>query len=164
MADKDDFNDFFDGPDIEEAPKEPTPEELEEQREREDTIIVKSHRRRKFMIWSITIVVLAIFLWGFFRYGTPYVSDAQETGYVVKVEKRGFIFKTYEGEMVSEASINDTTKIYQRDFKFSIVNDSIAGEVMKLSGTAKKVTLKYQEYGGVLPWRGSNKCIITGVE
>ncbi|MEG2819743.1 MAG: hypothetical protein RR868_03225, partial [Muribaculaceae bacterium] len=94
----------------------------------------------------------------------PYVSDAQTTGYVIRVEKRGTIFKTYEGEMISEFAIQDTSKIYQRDFSFSFDNDSLAQDAMKLQGSGKKITLKYKKFSGVIPWRGASKCIITGIE
>ena len=153
----DDFNDYFDGPDLPdevEEPKEPTPEEIEEKQEKEDTITIPNHRYRNILIGAIAVLVLILLIWGYFRYCSPYVSDAQKVGYVQHVE----------GEMISEFAIHDTTKMYQRDFLFSVDNDSLAKVAMNIQGTGMKVTLTYKEYGGVLPWRGSSRCILTGIE
>lgn len=167
MKDNDDFNDYFDGPDIPdevEKPKEPTPEEIEEMKEKEDTIVIPSHKYRNILITIITVLILVLAVWVYMRYCSPYVSNAQKVGYIQQVEKRGYIFKTYEGDMITEFAIHDTSKVYQRDFVFSIDNDSLAKVAMGLQGTGKKVTLTYKEYGGVLPWRGGSKCILTSID
>lgn len=166
MKNSDDFNDFFDGPDIQEVKPEPkklTPEEIEEIKEKEDTIIVPSQRRRKFLFWAIGICVLILVLAFYFRYLSPSVSDAQKVGYILNVEKRGLIFKTYEGDMISEFAIHDSSKVYQRDFSFTIENDSLAKKAMSLQGTGKKVTVHYERYNGMLPWRGSSRNIIISI-
>lgn len=162
----DDFDDYFDGPDIEEKPIEkPTEDPLSPKLEKdEDTIVVEKNRFRTVLIWVSIILVLGLIVWGYLRYFDPYVSDAQKTGYILEVEKRGMILKTYEGDMISEFAVQDTIKLYQRDFFFSVDNDSLAQELMKLQGTGKKVTLRYKKYDGVIPWRGASKCIVTAVE
>ena len=109
------------------------------------------------------IFLCGLFIWGYQRYFNPYITDAQKTGYIMSVEKRGLFFKTYEGSMLSETALEDTNKVYQRDFSFSFENDSIAKEVMKMQDTGKKITLHYKQYYGVLPWRGSSRSIITDV-
>ncbi|MEG0253751.1 MAG: hypothetical protein RR667_06700, partial [Muribaculaceae bacterium] len=157
---------YFDGPDIEEKPIEkPVEDPLSPKLDvDEDTMVVEKRPLHKIMIWTAIIAIIAIMIWGYLRYFDPYVSDAQTTGYVIRVEKRGTIFKTYEGEMISEFAIQDTSKIYQRDFSFSFDNDSLAQDAMKLQGSGKKITLKYKKFSGVIPWRGASKCIITGIE
>lgn len=161
----DNFDDYFDGPDIEEK-EEPKKENESGSATQSDpdNSEPKSRRYRKLIIISLSVLFLAIIAWGYLRYFNPYIIDAQKTGYILDVEQRGVFFKTYEGSMLTEYAIQDTSKLYQRDFSFSFENDSLAKEAMKLQGSGKKVTLKYKMYDGVLPWRGSSKYIITDIE
>lgn len=163
MAHNDDEPDFFDGPDIEEKPKE-TPSPNEEDEKDEDTIVVGRSRSKTILTYLVAAFVLGILIWGYLRYFHPYISEAQRTGYIIQVDKRGTFFKTYEGEMLPTEAIKDTLRLYQGSFAFSFDNDSIAKKVMSLQGSGKKVTLKYKEYGGVLPWRGAQKAVAIGVE
>ena len=60
-----------------------------------------------------------------------------------------------------------TTVLIKRkddDFKFSIVDDSLAFRMIKLQNTGKRVVVKYKQYVAPLPWRGSSDIIVTGVE
>ena len=161
---EDNFNDFFDGPDVEKKKPVMTPEEIEEKQEKEDTINLRSVKRRKIYAWIIFILAVLLGLWIYFRYYSPYVTDAQETGYIMKIEKRGLLFKTYEGEMISVTTLEDTARTYQRDFVFSFENDSIARLAMDMQGSGEKVKLRYKSYDGLLPWRGASKNIIIGIE
>ena len=165
LVDNDDsFNDYFDGPAVEKKEPVLTPEEMEEKQDREDTIDLNSRKKRKIYAIIIAVLLVIFAVWAYFRYYSPYVTDAQETGYIMKIEKRGILFKTYEGEMISMTSLEDTSRIYQRDFVFSFENDSIARLAMDLQGNGEKVKLRYKSYDGLLPWRGASKNIITAIE
>ena len=161
----DNFDDYFDGPDIEDK-EEPKKENESGPSSQPDpgNVEQKPKRYRKLIIISLSLLFAAIIIWGYLRYFNPYIIDAQKTGYILDVEQRGVIFKTYEGSMLSEYAIQDTSKLYQRDFSFSFENDSLAKEAMNLQGSGKKVTLKYKMYDGVLPWRGNSKYVITDIE
>lgn len=119
-------------------------------------------RRSHFWLWFLLILIVAIGVGGWLRYFNPYV-EARETGYVTLIERRGIIFKTYEGEMITESSLTDTTRVYSRDFIFSIVNPALADSLQNMQGNGKKVTVTYERYYGVLPWRGSQPIIVTGI-
>ena len=58
--------------------------------------------------------------------------------------------------------IADTIHVYERDFLFSVEDDSVARDLMELQSTGRRVTLTYKEYRGTLPWRGNSKKIVTG--
>ena len=118
-------------------------------------------RRRLAWFFIILFVVLAVAF--YIRYFVPYTSDTLTSGYVTLVEKRGIFFKTFEGEMISESMLTDTTKVYSRDFYFSIPNDSLGRLVQSYQGTGKRVVLTTQKYFGTVPWRGSHKSVVTAV-
>ncbi|MCM1337772.1 MAG: hypothetical protein NC187_08700 [Candidatus Amulumruptor caecigallinarius] len=122
----------------------------------------KRHRGRKVLLWLIVIIILggAAAVW--LRYYTPYIQS-QETGYVTNMERRGLIFKTYEGQMITESALTDTARVYSRDFVFSVTNDALADSLQALSGSGRKVTVAYDRYYGALPWRGAQPVIVTAI-
>ncbi len=124
----------------------------------------RKRRRRRVRLFWFFLILFAIAGTAFYiRYFVPYTSDTLTSGYIVLVEKRGLFFKTYEGEMISESMLADTAKVYSRDFYFSIPNDSLARVVQSYQGTGRRVTLTTQKYYGILPWRGSQKSIVTAI-
>lgn len=120
-------------------------------------------RRHTGWIWFFAIVLLAIIVAVGIRYYIPYATDSQTTGYVTMVEKRGIIFKTYEGEMVSEQQLADTNRIYSREVFFSIPSDSLARELQRLQSTGKPVTIVCRRYYGTLPWRGAHTTVLEAI-
>lgn len=124
----------------------------------------KRHFFRKFMLWLLVIAVLGLTAVIYIRYFNPYISDAKVTGYVTNVERRGVIFKTYEGEMISQQKLADPNHIYSRDFFFTVPDDSLARQLQSVQGTGRPVTLTYDKYWGVLPWRGGSGIVITAID
>ncbi|WP_373399388.1 hypothetical protein V8V91_06585 [Algoriphagus halophilus] len=47
------------------------------------------------------------------------------------------------------------------EFRFSVVSDEVASELERASG--KFVELRYKEYNGMLPWRGTSNFVVTEV-
>lgn len=124
----------------------------------------RKRRRRRMRLFWFFLILFAIAGTAFYiRYFIPYTSDTLTSGYIVLVEKRGIFFKTFEGEMISESMLADTAKVYSRDFYFSIPNDSLARVVQSYQGTGRRVTVTTQKYYGTLPWRGSQKSIVTAI-
>ena len=82
----------------------------------------------------------------------------------MKVSNEGSLFKTIEGEMISEGYIEDTIAAMHSDFKFSIPSDSIARDAMRWAGDGKRIVLTYNEYKGKVLWRGNSKHIVTKIE
>lgn len=127
---------------------------------------VKPHhgKMRKALAW--TVFVCAVILGGVFylRYCSPYVTDARLRCYVVNVEKRGLIFKTFEADVVSESAVTDTARLYSRDYSFTIDNDAVASKLQQMQGTGRPVIIGYEKYYGTLPWRGASKLVAVSVE
>lgn len=179
MADNlDNFDDYFDSPDDDmnqsqdetrntaqasQPVSQPVASVASQGESDDDTIVVKSHKWRNFFLCLSGVIIVVFAVWFYFRYYNPYVVQAEKTGYILNIEKRGYVFKTYEGDMITEFAINDTTKTYQCDFSFSVDNDSIANQLISLQGSAKKVSLVYEEYLGSLPWRGNTKRFVKEV-
>jgi hypothetical protein len=70
-------------------------------------------------------------------------SEGTRTGYVQKLSKKGWVCKTWEGEMAM-TTVPGTAPVI---FAFTVRSDSVADAITALSG--KQVTLTYEEHQGV---------------
>lgn len=123
----------------------------------------RRNRFRRFMAWSIALLVIVLGVCCYVRYFLPYAEDAQTMGYVSSVEKRGLIFKTYEGELLTHETLSDTTRVYQRDFSFSVPDDSLARLIQSYQGTGIPVRLTFKRYYAPVAWRGASTNVVTAV-
>ena len=82
----------------------------------------------------------------------------------MKVSKEGTVFKTNEGEMISDKYIEDTLLAMHSDFRFSIDEDSLVRDAMRFAGNGKRVILTYNEYKGTVLWRGDTEHVVTKIE
>ncbi len=53
---------------------------------------------RKFLIWLISITVVVLVIIGLMAYYWEY-SDGFRVGQVIKLSKKGYVFKTWEGQL-----------------------------------------------------------------
>lgn len=126
---------------------------------------VKPRRRGHKWLWIAALVCVATLAGVFYlRYCSPYVTDARMRAYIINVDKRGLLFKTYEAEVVSESALADTARVYSREHQMSVTDAALARRLQAVQGTGRPVTLLYERYYGTLPWRGGSKYVVTGVE
>ncbi len=121
-------------------------------------------RSRTILWWTLCLMAVVLVAAFWIRYFSPYTVDAQERGYIINLECRGFVFKTWEGEMIVGSAIADSTKTYMRDFDFSVEKEKVAKELMRYKNAGREVIVTYKHYLGTIPWRGEHKNIIDKVE
>lgn len=162
-----DKNDYFESNDTgEERVKEPKkpkfkPDEPDYWEEESQWDHLKPRSSAPIWLWSFFILVMVgivIAVW--LRYFSPYIEDATQYGYVENVERRGTVFKTYEGVLIPYKELMDTTRIYSRDFIFSVQDDNTAATLKRAQLSAKPVRVTYKQYHATVPWRGSNKIVV----
>ena len=120
-------------------------------------------RPGKGLGWMITLVVLAI-LAGIFYFKFLWVfSDGTKTGELNSLTYTGYIFKTYEGEIIltGYGNKNASGSVQSKNFKFSVADKEVAEKLKQMTGL--RVTVHYKEYKGTLPWRGYEKAIVDSV-
>lgn len=163
--------DFFDGPDIPDKPKEPKkpvykpddPAYWEE--EESEWEHLKPRRRIKTWLWAgCALLVVALVTACWLRYFSPYIDQATQYGYVEHLERRGTIFKTWEGVLLPYKELHDTTRIYSRDFIFTAADVNVVKKLRKAQKEGVPVRVGYKRYHATLPWRGSSKTVITEVD
>lgn len=121
------------------------------------------HRLRRIISVAILFIVVALGIACHIRYFNPYATEAIVTGYITSVERRGILFKTFEGEMITERSYGDAARVCRSDFTFSIDNDSIARLLQSFQDTGRLVTVTYSRFYGTLPWRGASTNVAYGI-
>lgn len=162
----DNFNDYFTDDNVpEEQPKvyQETEKEREEREIKEATIERRGNSVKLLLV--LIIAAMAIFLgWWIWQYYFHPYRISQEKGWIMKVSNEGTLFKTFEGEMISEGYIEDTIAALHSDFKFSIPSDSIARDAMRWAANGKRIVLTYEEYKGKVMWRGNSHNVVTKIE
>jgi len=106
----------------------------------------------------VMLVPLVIFsLWTWVTLGYTY-SNGERGGYVQKLSKKGWLCKTWEGELAMANLPGTMPEI----FRFTVRNDSIAGVIEKDVG--KRVSVSYEQHRGVpTSCFGETEYFVTGV-
>jgi hypothetical protein len=105
-----------------------------------------THKKRNIALTILLAILLIpaviIALWIWVSLGYTY-STGERAGYVQKISKKGWICKTWEGEIAMTALPGATPQY----FAFTVRNDSIAHVLEENAG--KQVSLTYEQHRGV---------------
>lgn len=109
----------------------------------------------KIGIFALIIILAGVFYW---RYYFVF-SEGVKGGTLNYFEKKGYVFKTWEGRIVQEGFQSPTAGALQsNEFRFSVQNDALVEQLERASG--KFVELRYKEYLNSLPWRGASEVVV----
>jgi hypothetical protein len=112
----------------------------------------KSRWKLKFFLIFLLVSALTVY----FLFFKPY-SHGFRDGYVTKLSKKGYIFKTWEGELRTNVlSLNEP-------WKFSVAKDEVANKLNKIDQRVY-VKLHYNEYIFQIFAKGDTKYFIDSVE
>ena len=105
----------------------------------------KPRRRRKLLVSCVGLLVLlaggfALYLWAAWNYN---YSEGERAGYVQKLSRKGWICKTWEGELAM-ANLPGTMP---QVFLFTVHDDDVASRINAAMG--RRVTLHYEEHVGL---------------
>lgn len=102
-----------------------------------------------------------------FLYYASY-SEGVRSGVVIKVSKRGMLFKTWEGQLnlQSFGSVDAQGNAMNEVFSFSVAGgkDDLLKELEAVSLSGERVNLHYLERYARLPWRGETTYFVTRIE
>lgn len=116
----------------------------------------KMHPVKKFFLYLLLFVALITTLYFTFIYYVPY-SEGVRSGELIKISKKGYVIKTWEGEIsqgISGAQV----------FKFSVMDNQpqVIDSLKKFQGNFVKV--EYVERYKTFFWWGDTRHFITKVE
>lgn len=109
----------------------------------------------------VAVVVVGLFVLVFGRYYFVF-GRGMKAGTLNYVVQKGYLFKTYEGEMIlTGLQSKGVATMGSNEFLFSITNKELAMKLMVNAG--KEMVLHYEEYNGALPWRGFSNFVVDSV-
>ena len=125
--------------------------ELKEQKTKK-----RMHPIKKFFLYVLLLAITSISLYFTFVYYVPY-SEGVRSGELIKISKKGYIIKTWEGEIsqgISGAQV----------FQFSVMDNqpAVIDSLKKFQGNFIKV--EYVERYKTFFWWGDTHYFITKVE
>ena len=103
-------------------------------------------RKRHWKLWLVLILLVfpAVVLTGYTWVTLHYAySSGERSGYVQKISKKGWLCKTWEGELAMANLPGTMPQI----FLFSVRDDSVARLLEKNAG--KRVAVSYEQHRGV---------------
>ncbi|MCE1197591.1 MAG: hypothetical protein LWW85_01375 [Marinilabiliales bacterium] len=116
---------------------------------------------KKFLRRLLWIVLLLLGLLIYYKYYYTY-SEGFRAGRLQKFSNKGFLFKTYEGEMIlSSVRSAENVPLASEKFLFSVEEEPVARKVEQLQG--EEVVVHYSEKNGLLPWRGDTRYIVDSI-
>ena len=118
-------------------------------------------KQRRWLLWTVLLLVvvpaLGIAAWIWTTLHVAY-SNGERAGYVQKISRKGWVCKTWEGELAMSAIPGSAPQI----FLFTVPSDAVASQIQNATG--QRVALNYEQHKGV-PSRcfGETEYFITGV-
>ncbi len=109
----------------------------------------------RFLIISgiVFCVVLWICSWTY--------SEGTRSGNLIKVSKKGVVFKTIEGEL-NLGGVSIAEGLEGNIWSFTVLDDELTNVFKPYEG--KKVKVHYKERYKTMPWLGDTNYIVTKVE
>ncbi len=122
------------------------------------TAKLRQHKLVTALVLLITVPIIAITAWTAFSLNF-YYSEGTRAGYLQKISKRGWICKTWEGEIQLTSIPGSTPQI----FTFTTRSDSIATLLTGLAG--QSISVHYREHRGIpTSCFGETRYYVDGVQ
>jgi hypothetical protein len=102
------------------------------------------HKSRllKILLTLLILPIVVVALWIWVALGYTY-SSGERAGYIQKISKKGWLCKTWEGEIAMTPLPGATPQL----FPFTVRGDSIAHLLEEYAG--KQVSLTYEQHVGI---------------
>ncbi|MFK7950449.1 MAG: hypothetical protein AB8G11_22870 [Saprospiraceae bacterium] len=106
----------------------------------------------------IIIAAVIVAISGFLIYANINYSEGTRVGKVVKISKKGVMFKTWEGQL----NYGDNKELWE--FSISNSQEQVRVNIDDANKANKRVELFYKEKYITFPWRGDTKYLVYKVE
>jgi hypothetical protein len=124
-----------------------------------DTRVPVKRKRRRGLL-ALILLVLPLLLFAGYTWATLHYSYSwgERSGYIQKISKKGWLCKTWEGEL----AMTTVPGVAPQIFPFSIRDDAVAHQVEQSAG--RRVAISYQQHKGVpSSCFGETEYFVTGV-
>ena len=119
-------------------------------------------KKRFRRIFIVSLLVIVFGLWIFYLICGITYSEGTRSGILTKVSKKGFVFKTFEGEInIGGINQGDGTIMPATVFKFSVYDEKTYHKLDSMQG--KKVVVTYKQVLKNFFWQGESDYFIHDV-
>ena len=111
------------------------------------------------------VLIIAFVIVGYVLFVSNFhYSEGTRTGYLSKFAKKGYVFKTYEGDLYMGGASADNNSLINNQWAFSVPSntDGVIDSLVKLEG--KIVKLHYYQVIKNMPWQGDTEYFIHKAE
>ena len=98
--------------------------------------------KRRFLLWTLAVLVVVPAVYFLFVFNWSY-SEGDRAGWVQKFSSKGWLCKTWEGEMAMVSLPGSTVE----KFYFTVWDDKVAEKVQRAMG--KRVSITYAQKVGI---------------
>jgi len=117
---------------------------------------------KKLIIAGISfLLIVSISIW---IYTSATFSEGYRAGNIMKLSKKGIIFKTYEGQLNVGGIVSNNGDGLSNIWEFSVTNQGVIYQIENAVDRGKRVKLFYKEKYVKIPWRGKTKYIVYKLE
>jgi hypothetical protein len=116
-------------------------------------------------VLAIAIISLLVLVSIGFYYVFGDYSEGKRSGYLLKLSKKGVLFKTYEGELV-QSGTEDNQMVVTPNMKWQFsVNAGNTALIKKMENlVGQPVRVSYKEKFTQFSWRGDTKYFVYDIE
>jgi hypothetical protein len=110
----------------------------------------------------VVLLLAGMGVLAFYYFGT--YSEGVRSGVVVKISRKGYLFKTYEGQLnLMTFGAVRSQNLVSESFEFSVASSQtdLIKQLEQASLSGERVSLHYKERFSVFPWRGDTKYFVT---
>ena len=122
------------------------------------TKVVNKVKRLLLILLGLAILGGAIFVWGS---GWTF-SEGTRAGELIKVSRKGVVFKTYEGQINLGGFESDAEGIVGNIWAFSTTDKNVYKQLQEMEG--KKIKLHYKQRYKPMVWQGKTDYFVDKVE
>jgi len=125
----------------------------------------KSTMKKAFRILLMLVIVVGVSIFSFYYWAV--YDEGVRAGNVLRISKKGMIFKTHEGQLNLQTfgALKGANPIME-SFDFSVEGSEkeVLKDLQEVALTGERVNLHYIKRYKIFPWRGDTKYFITKVE
>jgi hypothetical protein len=140
---------------------------VQEYQDRAKNEVASWHLMRKLM-WLVAILLIGFITYAAFVVYYPY-SEGTRTGFAQKLSHKGFVFKTWEGELLMKGVVipqdNNSINMGGNVWQFSVGRgkDDVIQALQAAEAKQSRVTLHYTQYSRQFDWRGETVYFVNKV-
>lgn len=116
---------------------------------------------RRLLIGLLVLAALAGA--AYMLYANYTYSEGTRAGNLIKISKKGMVFKTYEGQLkLGGIDLSNPNEGLSDTWSFSVKDEALVKQLEKLQG--QRVVLRYKEINQSMPWQGDTNYFIVSIE